>query len=95
MIRVTYSQIQENTYNEILPFAATWMDLEDITLSAISQTEKDKSKTNKQNRNRFTDTGWLPEEGTVEEQAKYVGLLTILLPNGRRFRGTNFHSEDK
>ena len=28
--------------NEILPFAATWMDLEYIILSEISQTEKDK-----------------------------------------------------
>ena len=28
--------------NEILPFSATWMDLEGITLSEISQTEKDK-----------------------------------------------------
>ena len=28
--------------NEILPFAVTWMDLEDIMLSEISQTEKDK-----------------------------------------------------
>jgi hypothetical protein len=27
---------------EILPFAATWMNLEDITLSKISQTQKDK-----------------------------------------------------
>ena len=26
----------------ILPFAATWMDLEGIMLSEISQTEKDK-----------------------------------------------------
>uniref|UniRef100_A0A671DZX8 Uncharacterized protein n=1 Tax=Rhinolophus ferrumequinum TaxID=59479 RepID=A0A671DZX8_RHIFE len=27
---------------EILPFATTWMDLENIMLSEISQTEKDK-----------------------------------------------------
>ena len=28
--------------SEILPFVATWMDLEGITLNEISQTEKDK-----------------------------------------------------
>ena len=27
--------------NEILPFAATWMDIETIVLSEISQIEKD------------------------------------------------------
>ena len=34
-----YSAIKEN---KILPFAATWMDLEGIVLNEISQTEKDK-----------------------------------------------------
>ena len=27
--------------NEIMPFAATWMDLEMITLNEVSETEKD------------------------------------------------------
>ena len=30
------------TKNEVLPFAATWVDLEDIMLSEIHQSEKDK-----------------------------------------------------
>ena len=34
-----YSAIKKN---EILPFATTWMDLDGIMLSEISQTEKDK-----------------------------------------------------
>ena len=34
-----YSAIKKK---KILPFATVWMDLENITLSEISQTEKDK-----------------------------------------------------
>ena len=34
-----YSAIKKD---EIMPFAATWMEIEIITLSEVSQTEKDK-----------------------------------------------------
>ena len=34
-----YSAIKKN---EMMPFAATWMDLESVILSEISQTEKEK-----------------------------------------------------
>jgi len=36
-----YSAIKKNE-NEIMPFGATWMDLEIIILSEVSQTEKNK-----------------------------------------------------
>jgi len=33
---------ERNNKNEIMPFVASWMDLEAVTLSKVSQTEKDK-----------------------------------------------------
>ena len=55
-----YSAIKKN---EIMPFAASWMDLEIIILSEVSHKEKDKYHmislicdiSDLQNRNRLTD----------------------------------------
>ena len=37
-----YDRILAIKKNEIMPFVAMWMDLDNIMLSEISQTEKDK-----------------------------------------------------
>ena len=42
MVYVYNGILLSHEKNKIMPFAATWMDLEDIMLSEISQTEKDK-----------------------------------------------------
>ena len=46
MWNITYNGILlSHKNNKILPFATTWMDLESIMLSEISQTKKDKHST--------------------------------------------------
>ena len=42
-----YSAVKKN---EMMPFAATWMDLEIVTVSEVSQKEKDKYHTRSEER---------------------------------------------
>ena len=40
-VYIQWNTTQPSKNNEILPFAKTWMELEDILLSEIIQSEKD------------------------------------------------------
>ena len=42
MIHIYLGILLSLTKNEIMPFAATWMDLASVILNEISQTEKEK-----------------------------------------------------
>ena len=43
VVHVYNGILLSNKRNKIMPFAATWMDLENIILSEVSQKEKNKN----------------------------------------------------
>ena len=43
VVHVYNGIVLSNKRNKIMPFAATWMDLENIILSEVSQKEKNKN----------------------------------------------------
>ena len=75
-----YSAIKKN---EIMPFAATWMELETLILSEISQKEKDKY--------HMISHIWNLIYGTNEpfhrKEKHGLGRIHLWLPRGREWDG--------
>ena len=83
--------------NEILPFATTWMDLEGIRLSEISQTKTNtvcyhlyvESKTNKQNKKpklieQIDGCHWQPWQNGWSKWSNDTDLIQRLLFEDRK-----------
>ena len=76
-----YSTIKKN---EIMPFAAKWMDLEIIILSEVSQTEKDKYNNDITHMwNLKYDTNELIYKAETESQ---ISKTNLWLPKGKHGR---------
>ena len=72
-----YSAIKKN---EIMPFAAMWLDLEIIILSEVSQTEKDKYHMISHMWNLIYDTNELIYKTETDSQTQKTNLW---LPKGK------------
>ena len=69
---------------EVMPFAATWIDLDRIILSEVSQTEKDKYHIipNMWESKKVMQTNWLTKQTRgLKERALGPGLVTSRKPS--------------
>ena len=69
-----YSTIKKN---EIMPFAATWMDLEIVILSEVNQTEKDKYRDIAYMRNLKNDTNELIYKKETDTDLENKLMVTV------------------